>query len=104
MKLCGGRTDEEKPGTQIVDAMVSWVTAGFSAPGVHEGSGSAVGPRSRRWQLAGTVALNGAPTASAPAMVLEVDVDVDADGDEAEHEVRPAPVRIIAATRSALLV
>jgi hypothetical protein len=35
-----GRIVAVQPETQIVDLMVAWLTAGFSAPGVRVGSGS----------------------------------------------------------------
>jgi hypothetical protein len=37
----GGRTLAVHPRTQIVRSIVACVTAGFSAPGVHAGSGLA---------------------------------------------------------------
>ena len=37
----GGRTVEVQPERQIVELIVDWVTAGFTAPGVQCGSGRA---------------------------------------------------------------
>jgi hypothetical protein len=42
--LSGGRTVSVQPLTQIVLSIVAWVTAGFSAPGVQEGSGLEYNP------------------------------------------------------------
>jgi hypothetical protein len=49
--LSGGRTMSVQPVTQIVLSIVAWVTAGFSAPGVQEGSGLEYNPDPIAWQL-----------------------------------------------------
>jgi hypothetical protein len=41
--LVDGRTLSEYPERQMVAPMVAWVTAGFSAPGVHRGSAAGYG-------------------------------------------------------------
>jgi hypothetical protein len=51
--LSGGRTVSVQPLTQIVLSIVAWVTAGFSAPGVHEGSGLEYKPDPIARQLPG---------------------------------------------------
>jgi hypothetical protein len=38
--LAGGRTVAVQPDLQMVEPIVAWVTAGFTEPGVHTGSGS----------------------------------------------------------------
>jgi hypothetical protein len=40
VKLEGGLIDVLYPGTQIVVAIVAWLTSGFNVPGVHRESGS----------------------------------------------------------------
>jgi hypothetical protein len=37
--LLGGRTVADHPDLHTVEAIVAWVTLGFTAPGVHFGSG-----------------------------------------------------------------
>jgi hypothetical protein len=51
--LVGGRTVDVHPLLQIVCEIVLCVTAGFSAPGVHRGSGSEYGPDPFAWQEPG---------------------------------------------------
>ena len=57
VKLDGGRIVFEYPETQMVELMFPELTAGFRAPGVHEGSGNGSAAVPRRWQLAGTAEL-----------------------------------------------
>jgi hypothetical protein len=47
--LVDGRTVDVQPLAQIVWSMVSCLTAGFNAPRVHFGSGSASGPDPFTW-------------------------------------------------------
>jgi len=44
-----GRTLDVHPDRQIVELIVSCVTAGFTAPGVHRGSGRAYSPEPIAW-------------------------------------------------------
>jgi hypothetical protein len=47
--LSGGRTVDVHPLRQIVRPIVAWVTRGFSAPGVHRGSGLEYSPEPTAW-------------------------------------------------------